>query len=249
MGVILETQSLCKFFGALAAVNNVNVEVKQGEIKALIGPNGAGKSTFFDLITGNLASSSGRIIFKDKDITSLRPDQISHIGVARSYQITNIFPNITTFENIRLSAQSRNKSQSWFASDSSLKSAIERTAEIFKLVGLQGKENFIAANLSHGDQRRLEIGIALATAPELLLLDEPTAGMSPTETEEMIALVPNISRDLTIVIVEHDMKVVMELAHTISVLHYGEIIADGPPEEIKQNEKVLEVYLGGELSR
>lgn len=230
------------------AASDVDFWVEEGEIRALIGPNGAGKSTFFNLITGNLTPSSGRVLWKGKDITALRSDQVSKRGIARSYQITNIFPNLTTFENIRLSAQSRKKSQNWFIPATRLRDVVKRTEEILDMLGLQGKENVTAANLSHGDQRRLEIAISLATSPELLLLDEPTAGMSPAETEEMIDLIRKISKNLTIIIVEHDMKVVMELAETISVLHYGKIIAEGNPEEIKRNDKVLEVYLGGDLS-
>jgi len=230
------------------AASDVDFWVEEGEIRALIGPNGAGKSTFFNLITGNLTPSSGRVLWKGKDITALRSDQVSKRGIARSYQITNIFPNLTTFENIRLSAQSRKKSQNWFIPATRLRDVVKRTEEILDMLGLQGKENVTAANLSHGDQRRLEIAISLATSPELLLLDEPTAGMSPAETEEMIDLIRKISKNLTIIIVEHDMKVVMELAETISVLHYGKIIAEGNPEEIRRNDKVLEVYLGGDLS-
>jgi len=230
------------------AASDVDFWVEEGEIRALIGPNGAGKSTFFNLITGNLTPSSGRVLWKGKDITALRSDQVSKRGIARSYQITNIFPNLTTFENIRLSAQSRKKSQNWFIPATRLRDVVKRTEEILDMLGLQGKENVTAANLSHGDQRRLEIAISLATSPELLLLDEPTAGMSPAETEEMIDLIRKISKNLTIIIVEHDMKVVMELAETISVLHYGKIISEGNPEEIRRNDKVLEVYLGGDLS-
>lgn len=230
------------------AASDVDFWVEEGEIRALIGPNGAGKSTFFNLITGNLTPSSGRVLWKGKDITALRSDQVSKRGIARSYQITNIFPNLTTFENIRLSAQSRKKSQNWFIPATRLRDVVKRTEEILDMLGLQGKKNVAAANLSHGDQRRLEIAISLATSPELLLLDEPTAGMSPAETEEMIDLIRKISKNLTIIIVEHDMKVVMELAETISVLHYGKIIAEGNPEEIRRNDKVLEVYLGGDLS-
>jgi branched-chain amino acid transport system ATP-binding protein len=163
--------------------------------------------------------------------------------------VTNIFPNLTTIENVQFAVQSRKKYQNPLVLASKLKDVDVRTHEILGLLGLQGKEGLVASGLSHGDQRRLEIAISLATSPELLLMDEPTAGMSPTETDEMIALIPRISSDSTIIIVEHDMKVVMELAEVISVLYYGEIIAEGPPEEIRNNERVLEVYLGGDLSR
>ena len=245
---ILEIQNLSRYFGALAAINALELKVFRGSITALIGPNGAGKSTLFNLITGNINPSSGKIIWKGRDITALPPHRISKMGIARSYQVTNIFSNLTTLENVQFAVQSRKRFQNPFLRASGLRDVSERAYEILDLLGLDGKEHDFGGNLSHGDQRRLEIAISLATSPELLLMDEPTAGMSPAETDEMIALIPRISKDLTIVIVEHDMKVVMKLAQTISVLYYGEIIAEGTPEEIRNNKRVLEVYLGGDFS-
>ena len=240
---ILRTQELTVRFGGLAALSNVNFEVQRGEIRAIIGPNGAGKSTFFNCLTGVLRPLSGRILFKQEDVTGLPPDRISQKGIARSYQITNILPGATAFENVRIAAQSRRHSWSLLTHHRAFGDILEKAAGALEAVGLQGKADEIAANLSHGEQRNLEIAIALATEPQLLCLDEPTAGMSAAETHETMALVRRIAKDLTILIVEHDMQVVMELAQRITVLHYGEVLAEGTPEEIQQNPRVLEVYL------
>ncbi len=230
-------------FGGLAALNNVNFEVKRGEIRAIIGPNGAGKSTFFNCLTGVLHPTSGRILFNGDDITQLAPDGISQKGIARSYQITNILPNATTLENVRIAAQSRRHSWSMFRHYTHFRDIIDKAEAVLDSVGLRAKADELAANLSHGEQRNLEIGIALATEPQLLCLDEPTAGMSTAETQDTVALVRRIAKDLTILIVEHDMQVVMGLADRITVLNYGEILAEGKPAEIQENPRVLEVYL------
>ncbi len=230
-------------FGGLRALNGVNLELARGEIRAVIGPNGAGKSTFFNCLTGVLRPSSGRIRFDGEDITGFSPDRISRKGIARSYQITNILPNATTLENVRIAAQSRRHGWSMLTHHRAYRDIIDKAEAVLDAIGLRHKEDELAANLSHGEQRNLEIGIALATEPQLLCLDEPTAGMSAAETHETMMLVRRISKNLTILIVEHDMQVVMELAHRISVLHYGKILAEGTPEEIQQNPKVLEVYL------
>jgi len=240
---ILLTQDLTVRFGGLTALNQVNFEVRRDEIRAIIGPNGAGKSTFFNCLTGVLRPSSGRILFNGGEITGLSPDRISHKGIARSYQITNILPNATTLENVRIAAQSRRHGWSLLAHHRAYRDIVEKAETVLASVGLLGKANELAANLSHGEQRNLEVGIALATEPELLCLDEPTAGMSAAETHETMELVRRITKDLTILIVEHDMQVVMELAQRITVLHYGEILAEGTPSEIQQNPRVLEVYL------
>ena len=240
---VLRAQDLTVRFGGLAALNNVNFEVRRGEIRAIIGPNGAGKSTFFNCLTGVLRPLSGRILFQEEDITGLPPNRISQKGIARSYQITNILPSATTFENVRIAAQSRRHGWSLLTHHRAYRDIIEKAEAVLEAVGLQGKADEIAANLSHGEQRNLEIAIALATEPQLLCLDEPTAGMSAAETHETMALVRRIAKDLTILIVEHDMQVVMELAHRITVFHYGAILAEGTPAEIQRNPRVLEVYL------
>ena len=240
---ILSTEALTVRFGGLTALNGVNFAVDAGEIRAIIGPNGAGKSTFFNCVTGVLRPTNGRILFAGLDIAGLPPDRISRRGIARSYQITNILPNATTLENVRIAAQSRRHGWSLLTHHRAYQDIVDRALAVIEAVGLKGKEDELAANLSHGEQRNLEIGIALATEPRLLCLDEPTAGMSAAETHDTMGLVRRIAKDLTILIVEHDMQVVMELADRITVFHYGEILAEGTPAEIQRNPKVLEVYL------
>jgi branched-chain amino acid transport system ATP-binding protein len=240
---ILRTDGLTIRFGGLTALNQVDFAVQRDEIRAVIGPNGAGKSTFFNCLTGVLRPTSGHILFNGEDITGLPPDRISQKGIARSYQITNILPNASVLENVRIAAQSRRHSWNMLNHHRALRDIMGKAEAVLHQVGLHAKADELAANLSHGEQRNLEIGIALATEPQLLCLDEPTAGMSAAETHETMALVRSIAPNLTILIVEHDMQVVMELAHRITVLHYGEILAEGTPAEIQQNPRVLEVYL------
>jgi branched-chain amino acid transport system ATP-binding protein len=240
---VLRTEQLTIRFGGLFALDNVNFEVGRGEIRAIIGPNGAGKSTFFNCITGALRPTSGRVLFNGEDITGLSPDRISQKGIARSYQITNILPNATTLENVRIAAQSRRHSWNMLRHHSDFADILEKAESVLAAVGLIDKADELAANLSHGQQRNLEIGIALATEPQLLCLDEPTAGMSTAETHETMELVRRIAPNHTILIVEHDMQVVMKLAQRITVLHYGDVLAEGTPAEIQQNPRVQEVYL------
>ena len=240
---ILKTELLTVRFGGLAALSQVNFEVKRGDVCAIIGPNGAGKSTFFNCLTGVLRPTGGRIMFNGDDITGMPPNMISQKGIARSYQITNILPNATVQENVRIAAQSRRHAWNMVRHHSEFADINRKAEAALDSVGLLGKAYELAANLSHGEQRNLEIGIALATEPSLLCLDEPTAGMSTAETHDTMQLVRKIAKDLTILIVEHDMQVVMELCDRITVLHYGQILAEGTPEEIQQNPKVLEVYL------
>ncbi len=242
-GVLLRIEDLTIRFGGLTALNRVNLAVRTGEIRAIIGPNGAGKSTFFNCLTGVLRPSSGRILLDGADVTGLSADRVSQKGVARSYQITNILPNATTLENVRIAAQSRRHGWSFLKHHRAYRDLIDKAEAVLEAVGLKDKAELEAASLSHGEQRNLEIGIALATEPRLLCLDEPTAGMSAAETHETMELVRRIARNLTILIVEHDMQVVMELANRITVLHYGEILAEGTPGEIQRNPRVLEVYL------
>jgi branched-chain amino acid transport system ATP-binding protein len=230
-------------FGGLAAVHNVNVSVPRGEIRAIIGPNGAGKSTFFNCLTGVLRPTGGRILLDGEDVAGLPPNRISRKGIARSYQITNILPGATVLENVRIAAQSRQHGWSLLRHHRAFGDLIDRAQNVLEAVALREKEDELAVNLSHGEQRNLEIGIALATEPQLLCLDEPTAGMSVTETHATVDLIRRIAHDLTILIVEHDMEVVMGLARTITVLHYGEVLAEGTPAEIQANPRVQEVYL------
>ena len=240
---ILKTESLSVRFGGLAALSQVDFAVERGKTHAIIGPNGAGKSTFFNCLTGVLRPSSGRIVFNGEDITGLPPNLISRKGIARSYQITNILPNATALENVRIAAQSRRHGWNMLKHHRDFRDIMEKSEAVLTSVGLADKADELASNLSHGEQRNLEIGIALATEPQLLCLDEPTAGMSAAETHDTMALVRSIAKDLTILIVEHDMNVVMELADRITVLHYGEVLAEGTPAEIQENPRVLEVYL------
>jgi branched-chain amino acid transport system ATP-binding protein len=240
---LLVTENLTVRFGGLTALNRVDFAVAAGEIRAIIGPNGAGKSTFFHCLTGVLRPSAGRIRFNGEDITGLSPDRISRKGIARSYQITNLLPNATAFENVRIAAQSRRHGWNFLSHHGAFRDLADEADAALAAVGLRGKADELAANLSHGEQRNLEIGVALATEPQLLCLDEPTAGMSAGETQETIELVRQIAKDLTILIVEHDMPLVMQLARRITVLHYGAILAEGTPAEIQSNPRVLEVYL------
>src|SRR5215468_4001251 len=216
-------------FGGLVAVNNVSIAVPRGQIRAIIGPNGAGKSTFFNCITGVLRPTSGRVLLDGADVAGLPPNLISRRGIARSYQITNILPGATVLENVRIAAQSRHHSWSLLRHHRSFPDLMARSHAVLRDVGLDGKAEELAANLSHGEQRTLEIAIALATEPKLLCLDEPTAGMSAGETHDTMQLLRRIAKDLTTLIVEHDMQVVMELCDRITVFHYGEILAEGAP--------------------
>jgi branched-chain amino acid transport system ATP-binding protein len=240
---ILRTEGLTVRFGGLTALDNVSIAVPAGEIRAIIGPNGAGKSTLFNCVTGVLRPTAGRIVFEGEDIAGLPPHRISRKAIARSYQITNILPGATVLENVRIAVQSRHHAWSLLRHHRSYADVIDRARAVLDAVGLRADEEELAANLSHGAQRNLEIGIALATEPKLLCLDEPTAGMSVSETRATVELVRRIARNLTILIVEHDMEVVMGLAQTITVLHYGEVLAEGAPAEIQANPRVQEVYL------
>ena len=240
---LLQTEGLMVRFGGLTALNNVSLAVPAHQLRGIIGPNGAGKSTFFNCLTGVLRPTAGRIVFQGEDIAGLPPHTISRKAIARSYQITNILPGATVLENVRIAVQSRHHNWSMLRHHRAYADVVDRARAILGDVGLAAKADELAANLSHGEQRNLEIGIALATEPRLLCLDEPTAGMSVAETHATVELIRRIARDLTILIVEHDMEVVMGLAHVITVLNYGEVLAEGTPAEIQANPRVQEVYL------
>ena len=239
----LITEKLTMHFGGLAALEDIDLAVERGTIHAIIGPNGAGKSTFFNCLTGLLRPTSGRVLLEGKDVTGLPPARISQLGVARSYQITNIFPGSTCLENIRVAVQSRRPTSSFLRHHRADAATLDGAAGIIGTIGLGGKEDVVASNLSHGEQRNLEIGIALATEPTLLCLDEPTAGMSASETRDIVELIRRVGASLTILIVEHDMQVVMSLAQRITVLDYGQVLAEGTPDEIQANPQVQEAYL------
>jgi branched-chain amino acid transport system ATP-binding protein len=243
---VLQVEGVVKSFGDFRAVNQANLTVEKGEIVAVIGPNGAGKTTLFNLITGQLRSETGKIIFKGKEIGDLPPHQICRLGIARSFQIVNIFPRLTVFRNVQAAVFSQQRrSLTLFRPARNM--ALEETRHILESVGLADREEHIAGSLSHGDQKVLEIAIALGNEPELLILDEPTAGMSPEETSATIKLIKELARrrGLTILFCEHDMDIVFSIAESIMVMHQGRTLIQGKPEDVRNNEQVQEAYLGG----
>jgi len=242
--VLLRTEHLTRAFGSLIAVNRVDISVRRGELRSIIGPNGAGKTTFFRLISGEMRPTSGRIWFKGEEITGLPQHAVARLGVAKSYQITNIFPHLSVLENVRVAVQGHARAFNFWSRASALGDVRERAREILGSVGLAEKTGVLAAHLSHGEKRHLEIGIALASDPALLLLDEPTAGMSPEETDETMELIRELTAGRTVVLVEHKMKLVMRISDRITVLHQGQVLAEGTPEEIRANPVVQQTYLG-----
>ncbi len=245
MSTLLETKKLTKAFGGLVAVRDVDFALERGELRSIIGPNGAGKTTFFNVIAGALPPTSGRVIFKGEDITHLPRHKVTRRGISRSYQITNLFHGLNTFENVRVAVQARCTTFTFWGDGGTMGDINTKTADILKTLQLSDCAALPASALSHGDQRYLEIAIALAAEPELLLLDEPTAGMSPEETQDTMRLIRQLAERVSIILVEHDMDVVMGISDRITVLHYGEVIAEGTPEEIRANDEVQRVYLGG----
>jgi branched-chain amino acid transport system ATP-binding protein len=244
---ILETRALTRRFGGLAALQGVSLEIRQGEVRSVIGPNGAGKTTLFNLITGALPPTAGRIIFKGRDITGLAPPAVFRLGIVRSFQISQIFPKLSVRDNVALMAwgRARRSGLPWAWSRVSSREIARRVEAALAQVHLADRADQMAGTLAHGDRRLLEIAMALVAEPELLLLDEPTAGMSPDETKQTAALLRGLAPAVTLVIVEHDMSVVMTISDRISVLHRGELLAEGTPEEIQANAEVQAVYLGG----
>ncbi len=241
----LRLLGVCKSFGRTEIVRDVELSVPRGERHAIIGPNGAGKSTLFNLISARFPVSSGRIELNGDDITSLRAFEINRRGLSRSFQITNIFHNLTVFDNVRCAVLwSLGYRYSFWQRLSALADASERADEVIQRIGLRRRRDTLASTLTYAEQRALEIGITLAGGAEVVLLDEPTAGMSRSETEEAVALIRRVTEGKTLVMVEHDMGVVFGLADRISVLVYGRIIATGTPDEIRANPAVQEAYLG-----
>jgi branched-chain amino acid transport system ATP-binding protein len=244
---MFRVESLTKSFGGLMAVNRVSFELKKGGISSIIGPNGAGKTTLFNLLTGHLKPDSGAISFKGIEITGMAPHRICHRGIGRSFQRTNIFPRLSVFENVQIALMAHHgKSQNLFQRARGLLG--QETNEILESVGLGSKKAATAGLLAHGDQRLLEIGITLGTYPELILLDEPTAGMSPEESGKTVALIQQLVRakDLTLLFIEHDMNIVFGISEWVRVMHMGSVIAEGRPEEIRANEQVQKIYLAEE---
>ncbi len=244
--ILLETVHLNKRFGALQAVQDVNLRIEEKTIHSVIGPNGAGKTTLFNAVAGVFPPTSGTVLFQGKDITRLKIYDRSRLGIGRSYQVTSIFPELTVRENIRLAVQSRgNRNFHLFQNANTLKDVESRTTAILGEVGLGDIALEKAGAVSYGYQRSLEVGIALATHPVLLLLDEPTSGMPPEEARRMMHLIKRVSGGLTVLLIEHHMEVVMTISDRITVLHQGRIIAEGKPEEVQKNESVRRAYLGG----
>jgi len=245
---ILETRGLGRAFGALQAVVGVSLAVPAGELRAIIGPNGAGKTTLFHLISGLMPPTSGRVMFRGDDVTALGAPARCRRGISRTFQITSIFPELTVLENVRIAVQLKGAGNFRLLGGTTLLDATEgRARESLRFLGLLERAQEPAATLPHGDQRLLEIAMAVAQGPDLLLLDEPTQGLSPEDTAATVAVIRQIARDgrLTIVLVEHDMDVVFDLADRISVLHFGQLIAEGTPDEIRANADVQRAYLGG----
>jgi branched-chain amino acid transport system ATP-binding protein len=244
---MLEVRALTKRFGALRASDGIDFDVAEGETHAVIGPNGAGKTTFISQLAGNLRPDSGRVRFAGADITALPAPRRARLGLARSFQITSVYPDFSVLHNVALAIQAHSGHSFRFWRDARSDPAlIEPARKVLDNLGLGGRSDVLAVNLSHGEQRQLEVAIALATAPRLLLLDEPMAGMGIEESQRMIALLASLKRRHTIILVEHDMDAVFRLADRISVLVYGRVIATDTPERIRANEEVRRAYLGTE---
>jgi branched-chain amino acid transport system ATP-binding protein len=242
---LLRAEGITKSFDGFVAVHDVHLTVEKGQIACVIGPNGAGKSTTFNLLTGHLVPTRGRVFFRDRDITGMAPHTICQMGIGRSFQRTNIFPRLTVFENVQVAVLSHVKKtlNLWTPARRLVQ---DETYALLEDVGLPDEAHSVSGTLSYGYQKQLELGIALASEPELLMLDEPTAGMSPQETEHAITLIEKIARErgLTLLFTEHDMDVVFRIAEKITVLHQGEVLAEGLPDAVRQSPEVQRVYLG-----
>ena len=243
----LSLSDVSKAFGGLKAVDGVALSVEPGERRALIGPNGAGKTTLFNLISGELPPSQGRIALFGRDVTALPPHRRAALGLARTYQITNLFPNLTVLDNLLLAVQGLERTKlALLRPVTSYRHLYERARAALDSVGLGGKEGEVVKNLSHGEQRQMEVAMALASRPRLLLLDEPTAGLSPAESLTMTALLKTLDAGITLLVIEHDMDVAFALTDRVTVLHNGKVVADGSREEVKASPLVKEIYLGSD---
>jgi len=247
---LLRTEKLRKYFGVVSAADDIDLQIDEGVLTSIIGPNGAGKTTLINLLTGNILADSGKVFFYNEEITHLPTHKRVKKGICRSFQIMNIFPKLSVFENLQIPVLSLlNQSLSFFKPVRRHTDVNERVEKLLNEIGLKDKKDLPAGTLSHGDQRLLEIGLAMAPEPKLLFLDEPTAGMNPLERVKVLENIRRLSKEKqsTFVIVEHDMDIVFSLSDRIIVLHRGQILADGMPNEIKQNEDVRKVYLGEEI--
>jgi branched-chain amino acid transport system ATP-binding protein len=243
---ILQVRGLSKHFGGLAAVDDVSFDVKVGELHAVIGPNGAGKTTLINMLSGDLSPSAGSVLFRGIEMAQLAPERRSRLGVGRSYQKVNIFPAFSVLENCRLAAQSREpRPLNWLRDAMSYDKVLENARQALSAVGLGNRAAVMAATLSHGEQRQLEIAMSLATDPQLLLLDEPLAGMGAEETLNMVELIGELTANHAILLVEHDMDAVFRLAQVLTVMVNGKVLASGAPEAIRANREVQRAYLGG----
>lgn len=243
---LLSTTDLTKRFGGLVAVDHVNLTIKEGLITSIIGPNGAGKTTLFNLLTGLLRPDLGKIYLNGKDITSLPTHKLTKEGMARSFQVLNIFPEMTLLENVSISAQAqKGHGFEMFSSAERFTDVEDFSKKVIEQMDLTGKEEIPADDLAYGDKRILEIAIALASNPRLLLLDEPTSGLAAKETARITDLIKELCETITVVVIEHDMNLVLSISDEIAVLHQGKIIAQGNPESIRRNNQVQEAYLGG----
>jgi branched-chain amino acid transport system ATP-binding protein len=250
MAELLRTEKLRKYFGVVSAADDVNLQIEEGVLTSIIGPNGAGKTTLINLLTGNILPDSGKVFFYDEEITHLPIHKRVKKGICRSFQIMNIFPKLTVLENLQIPTLSlMNRCLSFIKPVDRHADVNERVEKLLAELGMTNKKDLLSGTLSHGDQRLLEIGLAMASEPKLLFLDEPTAGMNPVERVKVLENIRRLSHEKqsTFVIVEHDMDIVFSLSDRIIVLHRGQILADGTPEKIKQNEDVRKVYLGEEL--
>jgi branched-chain amino acid transport system ATP-binding protein len=244
--IIVEGKGISKHFGSLKALDDVDLKVSRGIIHSIIGPNGAGKTTLFNLLTGFLHVTSGEIFFAGENITNLPPYIISKKGLSRSFQITSIFPDLSVHENVRIAAQSKERGlYNLLKHFNRLKEASEKADEVLEFIGLIEKREVISKNLSYGESRILDIGIALATNPEVILLDEPMSGLPLGDLQWLIRLVEEISKTLTVVLIDHNIDLVISISHMITVLNQGSVIAEGRPDEVQKNERVQEAYLGG----
>ncbi len=241
---ILVAENITKRFGAFVALKNVSVSFETGKLTAIIGPNGAGKSTFFNVLTGAFAPTSGNVKFDGHDITGMKQHEFARMGIAKSFQITNLFPQLSALENVRVAVQMRYSRFQLLTPRQSMKGLIDQAEGLLNLVGLSSYSSQTARDLAHGQQRCLEIAMALACDPKLLLLDEPTAGMSPEETLVMMDLIVRLAEQRTVILVEHKMKLVMGICKRIIVLHHGEFLAEGTPDDVRANDEVKRVYLG-----